>query len=252
MAVDGYTVNDFLRQVNLRLRKDHAGAIENKDKIAAMEEAKSQLWRLLVASDNGWFVVSSQVSPGADDHFPQITAADGRSYDLPPAFHQMYYVDITTATKQDFEFYNTQMRDEKFKKKRRTTSASNALAAERVYYYDIIGINPAKLLMAEGLPTGEVLDVTIFFVRLLDRWTAVADSVDDMVLPFLPAIAAGAASLLAPGRGDTSLASSLRDDWDRMKSEVLAVSDRLIADPKLSSGLSAAVPPTKVTQGGKL
>ncbi len=251
MAVDGYTVADFIRQVNLKLRADHAGSIFDLDKIAALEEAKSQVWRLLVASDNGWFVVPSQKSPGADDHFPDITQAAGRSYDLPPAFHQMYYVDVTTASKQDFKFLATQMRDSKYRGKRRTTTAAAATSGEKEYYYDIVGANPAKLVLAEGLPTSEVLAVTIFFVKILDRWTALTDSVDDMILPFMPVIATRAAQILAAGVGDQEMAGQLRAEWQEQRAEILAVSPRLLSDPAQITDLSDGPTPQRVTQAGR-
>lgn len=252
MAVDGFTVDDFMRQVNLKLRADHAGSIEDLDKIAALEEAKSQVWRLLVASDNGWFVVPSQKSPGADDHFPDITQAAGRSYDLPPAFHQMYYVDVTTAAKQDFKFIATQMRDSTYRAKRRTTTAAAASAGKKEYYYDIVGINPAKLVLAEGLPTSEVLAVTIFFVKMLDRWTALTDSVDDMILPFMPVVVTRAAQILAAGVDDREMASELRDEWQEQKAELLAVAPRLLSDPAGLLDSASGKRPRKVTEAGRL
>ena len=252
MAVDGYTVDDFIRQVNLKLRADHAGSIEDLDKIAALEEAKSQVWRLLVASDNGWFVVPSQNSPSADDHFPDITQAAGRIYDLPPAFHQMYYVDVTTASKQDFKFIAIQMRDSTYRKKRRTTSAAAASSDEREYYYDIIGANPAKLVLAEGLPTSVVLAVTIFFVRILDRWTALADSVDDMILPFMPVVVTRAAQILAAGVGDKEMASDLRAEWQEQRAEILAITPRLLSDPAGLLDSASGKRPQKVTGSGRL
>lgn len=251
MAVTGFTVGDFLRNVNLKLRLNHAGSIEKEDKIAALEEGKSKIWRALVASDEGWFVVQSQrVTPSADDHFADITNLV-LVHNLPKNFHQMYFIDLPEAGKQDTRFEPTTMREKPFRDDRRATSATPAGTKE--YLYDIIGVNPVKLVLVRLITaTLSPLQVTLHYVRMLDRWTAEADNVDDILLPFMPAVTAYATRLLAAGSGDQALRASLDEDWQSAFNEVMAVAARDKSGVLTVSGTTDASHRRKVSETGKL
>lgn len=245
MAISGFTVADAIRRVNFRLRS-HAAAIPKADKIAAIDEAQHELWRLLVLSDRGWFVVQSQSdTPADDDYFPDLTNGT-KEYDLPPNFFQMYYVQASGGA-ADYWLNFEPMSGKDFKDNRRKTS--NVSSTEKQYYYDVVGHDPRRLVMAEDIPSAvSPLGVTLFYVKFLDRLTAETDSIDTVLWPFIGAAADYAAACLAGGVGDTAMEDRLLAKWDAKRMEIQASAEPNKADP--STARQPAIEPARThTQG---
>jgi len=250
MAVNNFTVADFLRRLNIKLRR-HAGAIDTADKVAALEEAQQEVWSTLLRASAAWFVVESQnVTSGDDDFFPVLVPAT-REYDLPKNFHQLYYVDVFESGQEDLEFLSGYMTANKYKQKRRSGAAT--AAGEKEYYYDVVGTNPSRFVMAQALPTAVTsLDVKLFYVKILDRLVAETDSIDDTILPFIGPATSYAASMLAAGVGAGELSSLWMNHWTLRKSELPLIATRLLADAPIVSGLSGDLPPQRDHVSGKV
>jgi len=250
MAVNNFTVADFLRRLNIKLRR-HAGSIDTADKVAALEEAQQEVWSTLLRASAAWFVAESQnVTSGNDDFFPVLVPAT-REYSLPKNFHQMYYVDVFESGQEDLEFLSAYMDATKYKKKRRSGAATNT--GEKEYYYDVVGTNPSRFVMAQALPTTIAsLDVKLFYVKILDRLADETDSIDDTILPFIGPATSYAASMLAAGVGAEELSSYWMKHWMERKSELPLIANRLLADAPIISGHSGDLPPKRAHVSGKV
>lgn len=250
MAVDGFTVATIIPRIRQRLRR-HASAIARADYIDAIDDAQRELWKVLVLSNNGWFVVQSQnATPGNDDYFADMTAGD-RDFALPANFHQMYYVDVTAASYLDTAIQFSPMSEQPYKDKRRTTTA--VASAQREFLYDITS-HPPYMRLAEPLHADlDGLTVTLHYVRALDKLSAADDSLDHLPIQFWPFVADNAAAQLARGLADAAdLASYYEQRVMNAKPEIATAANRNMADSPTVSGKPRTFEWQRETQTGRL
>ena len=224
----------------MKLRR-HAAACDRRDIIEAVDDAQQELWRRLVLADRAWFV---QVSTAVTS----LTAGTF-SYNFDADFHQIYFFEVTEAGKENVVFSYAAMGSDGFKKRRRSTATVQESVTE--FFYDVIGDNPAQLVLAGGLPTTwATLAVQIFYVRQLAKVSTEAATLDSAVVPFLGPLAARAAAQVVCSI-NPELALKLEAEWDRAVPEIAALTKRQVADPELTGSQRDSIP-HPVSEGGRL
>lgn len=224
----------------MKLRR-HAGSVDRRDIIEAIDDAQQDLWRRLVIEDRGWFTTAS-VS------VTSITNGT-RSYNLDEDFHQVYFIEATEAGKENVTFAFAAMSSDTFQKRRRSIAGPAATLTQ--FYYDVIDDNPAVMELAGGIPAAlSPMTVQIFYVRRVDKVTAEADALDAALVPFLGPLACRAAAQIACGLGNSDLSVKLDNEWERSIPEISALASRQVADP-YSTGSQRERAPQEVSTGGR-
>ena len=241
MPVNGFTVGDVVRLVNLRLRA-HAAAIPKRAKIAAIDDAHSEFWRTAVLANTGWFVRDAAV--------PLTVTDDETEYELPDDFYRLYFLAGADGA-EELVFEYAPMTELPFVKHRRTGGPTPSGTTQ--YFYDIVGSNPASIVFSRPAPVGGGnLTVNYKYVRLLDRLTAEADSIDEVAWPFVGAAADYAAGMLAGGVGDSGLAQELMGRWAAKREEIVAMADRNVFGPMAQTGLARTLPAQRAAGQGSV
>lgn len=250
MATSAFTVSDAIRRVNRKLR-GRAGAVSKLDKIEAIDDAHQALWRTLLMSYRGWFVVESQkIESGDPDFFPDIVDT-ATEYDLPTELHQIYYIESTIAGRQDYKFHPTTMPDDEFRKRRQ--SVVTVTSNEKSYWYDVVGDNPPRLVLGQSIPPSvSPLVVKIWYVKRLDKLTAEADILTAAPVPFFGPMCALAAAQIASDIEAFDLCAKLKAEWEEARFEVVALAQRTIAEPLATPHLDAEGRPMPAGQQGAL
>lgn len=135
-----------------------------------------KLWQVLTSRKpmNNWFVVFSQsTTPANSDYFPPFDAAT-REYALPPNFHHLRLAECLTSGYEGLLLTKTSIDSPDFRAGRALTSAS-PFGGEALY--DIIGVNPGRMMLAQYPPAA--LDVRLSYCRVTTAFTALSDSLTD-------------------------------------------------------------------------
>ncbi len=238
MAVNGFTVADLLSRLNMRMRR-HAANIPQKHKIEALDEGQSQMWREVVRRRRGWFVDEATVTINPTDF----------EYALPDECFSIYNIEGPDGARY-FNFHFSPMSEHQFQEARRKNEPTESATAD--YYYDVVGQNPMLLVMANRIPVNATpMGLAVKYVRMLDRLTALNQTIDDTVWPFAGAVVNAAAALLTAGVGG-ELAGAFAQAFANDMDSIGDVANRNDAGVTLVSGGPESVSPERSSLYGGL
>lgn len=138
--------------------------ISNPIKIAALNQAKTEVWKVMVGADpqENWFLATANLS----------LTADTREYALTTGLHQLRQIEVTTSGYEYVEFVKGRLDDESFRRDRAATDAS----ATSEILYDVYGSPPGTLMLARYPPTA--LTLKLWYIALPTEWTALDTNID--------------------------------------------------------------------------
>lgn len=166
-------------------------------KIALLDMAKDEVWKVLVGSSaqENWFVDSSQsTSSGQNDYFAPLVVT-AREFFLPPDFHQMRTVEVTTASKENIRFVKGRLHDEDFRRER-----ASQQSFQNEVLFDIIGPAPGKLFLSLFAPSA--LALRLWYIQHPTAWAALGSSADEFPTSYHGFIAEWAVMRGILGLGD--------------------------------------------------
>lgn len=133
-------------------------------KIAALNQAKNEVWKVMVGADpqENWFVASQSLS----------IVAGTREYALAAGTHQLRQIEVATADYATIEFTKARLDDEEFRRLRALTGASSS----SIIPYDVYGSPPGTLMLAVYPPAAMTL--TVWYIALPAEWTALDTNID--------------------------------------------------------------------------
>lgn len=134
------------------------------------------LWKILTSREpmSNWFVVSSQATtPTNPDYFGPLVLGT-REYTLPTNFHHLRLIECVTSEYEHTKFIKGAMDSQSFKDVREYLS-TDPWGAEILY--DIIGVNPGKIMFAQYPPAA--LELKLWYGRTPTVLTARTDSLND-------------------------------------------------------------------------
>lgn len=195
-------------------------SFEDDTKIALLNLAKEEVWKILVGSQaqQNWFVDQSQSAlPGQNDHFG-LLAVNQREYVLPPNFHQMRVVEVVTTGKEHIKIDKSKIDSGGFRQQRASVASFQDQAS-----YDIIGTAPGQMMFALFPPSA--LDLKLWYARHPVAWDAKTDLVDEFPANMHGFIAEWAVQRAALGVGDHKFVGFTKE-WSERLERTLTTYDR--------------------------
>lgn len=147
-----------------------------KKHLPLINAGQRKLWQVLTSRKpmNNWFVVFSQASNGAGADYFAPLAVGTREYALPPNFHHLRLIEPLSTGYENVLFTKTSMDSPDFRAGRALTSA-NQFGSEALY--DIIGVNPGRMMLAQYPPAA--IELRLSYVRICTPFTAITDVLTD-------------------------------------------------------------------------
>lgn len=144
-------------------------------KISLLNMGKDQAWSFMTGSNvqEDWFTVVSQFSTPANPDYFAPFAAGTREYALPPNFHTLRSIEVSTSGYQHLSFVPRDNDDREFEWRRNQTDVQ----FDSEVLYDIVGTNPGTMVLASAPPA--TINVVLRYVRTPTEWTALADTGPD-------------------------------------------------------------------------
>lgn len=190
------------------------------DKIRLLNAAKNKVWAHLVAAGRAggggnWFIKDGTLALGSG----------AQDVDLPSDFHDMAFVQATTAGWEGVRFAPSDFYKDVYRENRQ--QSGNAAATDGTRLYAISGDTPARFNLDR--PTAGI-SLKIFYTSLLPEYAAAADVIDRIATVYQDAIVNLAAMMSAMSRQDIPLAQLWQAMWNEDKSLIVgAASKRQIA-----------------------
>ena len=104
-------------------------------KVALLDLGKDEVWKILVGSSSqeNWFVGFSQsVASTQNDYFGPLSIS-AREYTLPPDYHQMRTIEVTSDGKERMRFDKARLHDDEFRRER---------GSRQSFQNDVKGLGP--------------------------------------------------------------------------------------------------------------
>jgi len=150
------------------------GSFERDSKVALLNVAQIELWKILVGTDpqDNWFVQESQdTDSSAVDFFGPITTTS-RDYPLPNNLHQMRAIEVTNTGLEGIRFTKARLDSGEFRQQR-----GSQLQFDTEALYDLYGVSPGRIIFS-AFPK-QTLNVKLWYARKPTAWTEATDVVDD-------------------------------------------------------------------------
>lgn len=213
------TVNDLIAVWEVKVGGyKNSLPTEVQDRVNLLNAAKHMVWLALVAAGRApagignWFAKSTTLAYLSTE----------REKDLPSDFHDILFVEPTTATWEEVAFEGLDFYKDVFQNNRR--SATAVVPADGTRYYVVAGDQPAKLLIDRKCTGGITLQ--IWYTSILPEWTAVGDSVTRLPTPYQDAVVNLAAMMTAMSKQDAAIAGIWKSLWDENKALLGAVAGK--------------------------
>lgn len=181
------------------------------DKIRLLNAAKNKVWSHLVAAGrvNGggnWFVKDGTLTLGSG----------AQDVDLPSDFHNMAFVQATTAGWEGVRFAPSDYHKDVYRENRQQTG--NATSADGTRLYVIGGDTPARFNLDR--PTAGIA-LKILYTSLLPEYAAATDVIDRVPSVYQDAIVNLAAMMGAMSRQDAVLGPLWQSLWAEDKALII-------------------------------
>ena len=189
-------------------------------KIALLDMAKDEVWKILVGSSSqeNWFVDFSQSdTPGQDDYFGPLSTS-AREYTLPPDFHQMRSIEVTTTNKERIRFDKARLHDDEFRQER-----GSQQSFQNEVMFDIVGVSPGQLFLSLFPPSA--LALKLWYIRHPTVWAALGTSVDEFPASYHGFIAEWAVMRGILGLGDSRFVA-FASEWSQRLERTLTTYNR--------------------------
>ena len=190
------------------------------DKIRLLNAAKNKVWQHLLAAGRtgggNWFIKSGALTLGAGV----------QDVDLPADFHDIAFVQATTATWEAVRFVPSDFYKDVYRENRQT--AGNAVVADGTRYYTISGDTPARFNLDR--PTAGIA-LLIFYTSILPEYALATDVIDRVATVYQDAIVNLAMLMTEMSRQDAAMAGLWKAMWDEDKTLIAgaAASRRAVA-----------------------
>ena len=189
-------------------------------KVALLDMAKDEVWKILVGSSaqENWFVDFSQsTSSGQNDYFGPLSVSV-REYFLPPDFHHLRTIEVTTTNKEHIRFNKGRMHDEGFRQER-----GNQQSFQNEVQFDIIGSSPGKMFLSLFPPSA--LELKLWYIQHPTTWASLGSSADEFPASYHGFIAEWAVVRGILGLGDSRF-GAFASEWSQRLERTLTTYNR--------------------------
>jgi len=217
----------------------YGNAFDPESLLAFVNEGKDEIWAIMKAVREDYFLHKSQNTTSTDDdYFADLTIAN-REFVLPNDFHQLKAIEVLNTGKNEVEFAYRDWANPEFQEARRT-STSNAIGGQRTTYFFTIG-GKDQFIMAQFPEIA--FNLQIWYIRSLpDLDMDGQTKLDEIMHPFSNKIALFAAKRAMLPLQDVRMWQAWRDEWKQAihRIEVSAsqrdISTRKVAQDWLGDG----------------